>query len=166
MENLVHIDWHALFVPKMSPAEIVLALRDTHVVMLSESNDDEDFFGALRAGACGYLLKDTDPDRLPHALAGVISGEAALPRALVTRLVAEFRKRERSDPRRHGLLAKLTQREWGILDLLCAGMTTGQIASELFVTPVTVRTHVSAILRKLHVSNREDAIRLAAPKIR
>jgi DNA-binding NarL/FixJ family response regulator len=141
--------------------EIATTAPDTAIVMLTVSRDDADLFQAIAAGARGYLLKDTDPDRLPLALQGVLDGEAALPRSLVTRLVDEFRARERSNDRRQGPLAKLTDREWEILDRLRQGMTTAQIASKLFVTPVTVRTHVSAILRKLHVADRASAIEVA-----
>src|SRR3954468_12187831 len=63
------------------------------VVMLTVSREDGDLFASLRAGAAGYLLKDTDPERLPHALRGVLAGEAALPRDLVARVLDEFRER-------------------------------------------------------------------------
>ena len=75
-------------------AEIATHQPDTSVVMLTVSRVDDDLFAALKAGASGYLLKDTDPDRLPLALRGVLDGEAALPRTLVTRVVEEFRSRE------------------------------------------------------------------------
>jgi DNA-binding NarL/FixJ family response regulator len=90
----------------------------------------------------------------------VVNGEAALPRALVMRLVEEFRVRDESDSRRRGPLAQLTPREWEILELLRNGLTTNQVAAQLFVTPVTVRSHVSAILRKLRVPDRAAAISL------
>jgi DNA-binding NarL/FixJ family response regulator len=134
----------------------------TAVVMLTVSRDDADLFQALSAGARGYLLKDTDPDRLPLALQGVLDGEAALPRALTARLVADFQERERSSVRRRGAFGQLTEREWEILELLHAGRDTGQIAAELFVSPVTVRSHVSAILRKLQVPDRQAAVDLLA----
>ena len=135
---------------------------ETAVVMLTVSRNDADLFDALKAGAAGYLLKDMDSDRLPDALRGVLRGEAAMPRALVARLMDEFRER---GPRRKLPLigrkgAELTSKEWEVLDLLREGLTTAQVAERLFVTPVTVRTHVSAILRKLKVKSREEAIRL------
>lgn len=95
-------------------AEIVSALPDTTVVMYTVSRSDADLFDALRAGASGYLLKDTDPARLPLALLGVLRGEAALPRTLVARLIEEFRQRERR--KRLPLIGRrgvdLTSREW------------------------------------------------------
>jgi DNA-binding NarL/FixJ family response regulator len=136
-------------------------LPDVAVVMLTVSRDDSDLFEALRAGARGYLLKDIDPDRLPHALRGVLAGEAALPRNLVTKLVEEFRGRERAPSRGTAATASLTSREWEVLELLRQGLDTAQIAHRLFVTPVTVRSHVSAVLKKLKVTSREDAVRIA-----
>lgn len=138
----------------------------TTIVMLTVSRDEADLFDALRAGARGYLLKDIDPTRLPVALRAVLDGEAALPRELVTRLVDEFRGRERRTRGSRGsarppALAKLTSREWQVLDLLREGLSTQEIAEKLFVAPVTVRTHVSGILRKLHVADRESAVRVA-----
>ena len=140
--------------------EISRQVPETAIVMLTVSRDDADLFQALSAGAQGYLLKDTDPDRLPLALQGVLEGEAALPRSLTARLVADFQQRERSDHRRRGALAKLTEREWQILEMLHDGSDTRQIAAELFVSPVTVRSHVSGILRKLRVPDRAAAISL------
>jgi len=141
---------------------ISTALPQTAVVMLTVSRDDADLFEALRAGARGYLLKDIDPDRLGLALDGVLAGEAALPRNLVSRLMEEFRTRDERTARPQGPLAKLTSREWDTLDLMRQGLSTAEIAERLYVSPVTVRTHVSAILRKLHVSDREAAIEIAS----
>ncbi len=143
-------------------ARITKAMPEVAVVMLTVSRNDSDLFDALRAGASGYLLKDTDPERLPNALQGVIQGEAALPRALAARLIDEFR--DKSNRRRKFLGARrgleLTSREWEVLDFMCEGLSTDEIAARLFVSPATVRSHISGILKKLHVSNREEAIRL------
>jgi DNA-binding NarL/FixJ family response regulator len=137
-------------------------LPETAVVMLTVSRTDEDLFDALRAGASGYLLKDIDPARLPLALHGVLEGEAALPRRLVALLIEEFRERRRR--RRIPLVGRrsveLTDREWEVLDLMREGLSTEEIAARLFISPVTVRTHVSAILRKLQVPNRDAAVEL------
>lgn len=143
-------------------AEITACLPSTAVVMLTISQHDDDLFDALKAGALGYLLKGTDPARLPHALRGVLAGQAALPRPLVARVIAEFRDQSarRRLPTSGGGAVTLTNREWQVLDLLRDGLTTAQIASRLFISAVTVRTHVSSILRKLGVNNREAAIRL------
>lgn len=134
---------------------------DVAVVMLTVSGSDDDLFAALRAGVSGYLLKDTDPDRLAHALNGVLRGEAAIPRRLVSRLMDQFRSqrtRRIPIPRRRGV--ELTAREAEVLDLMRRGMTTAQMAERLFVSNVTIRSHVAAILKKLHVPDRESAVRL------
>jgi DNA-binding NarL/FixJ family response regulator len=142
--------------------EIVQALPSTTVVMLTVSRDDDDLFAALRAGAAGYLLKDTDPGRLPFALRGVLEGEAALPRGLVARLIAEFRTRgkRRRLPlmRQHGV--ELTEREWEVLEFLHDGLSTAEIADRMSISPVTVRRHVSEILKKLRVTSREEAVKM------
>jgi len=142
--------------------EIGRRVPEAAVVMLTVSQGDDDLFDALEAGAIGYLLKDTSPGRLPDALRAVLRGEAALPPHLVTKVVAEFRQRRRR--RRVPLPGRkpvdLTDREREVLAMMRDGLTTAQIAERLFVAPVTVRTHVAAILRKLRVPNRRAAVEL------
>jgi DNA-binding NarL/FixJ family response regulator len=140
--------------------EIARKVPDAAIVMLTVSRSDRDLFDALRVGASGYLLKDTDPERLPLALRGVLDGEAALPRHLVSLVIEEFRERGRRRPllKKRGVV--LTDREWEVLELMSQGLTTFEIADRLFIEPVTVRTHVSAILKKLHVSSRKEALQL------
>ena len=143
-------------------AEISEQRPNAQIVMLTASRDDGDLFDALRAGASGYLLKDTDPDRLGHALRGVLAGEAALPRALVARVVEEFRERgrRRRIPVLRRLNVDLTDREWGVLELLREELPTKEIAVRLQISEVTVRRHVGAILKKLQVADRAAALRL------
>jgi DNA-binding NarL/FixJ family response regulator len=132
------------------------------VVMLTVSRDDADLFASLRAGAAGYLLKDTDPTRLPHALRGVLDGEAAVPRDLVARVIDEFRDRTRRRLPVAERGVELTSREWEVLELLRTGLSTAQVAERLFVSKVTVRSHVAAVVRKLGVPDREAALRLVS----
>jgi DNA-binding NarL/FixJ family response regulator len=126
--------------------------------MLTVSRLDEDLFAALRAGARGYLLKDMDPDRLAAALRGVLSGEAAMPRAMVSRVMEEFTTSRRLPGRGRG--AKLSSREWEVLEAMGRGMTTSEIADMLYLSKATVRSHVSSILKKLQVPDRDAAVRL------
>ncbi len=142
-------------------AQISAALPGTPVVMLTVSRQDDDLFDALRAGASGYLLKGFDEDAIGDALQRVLAGEATLPGTLVARLVDEFRDREQhrvAVPDGH--MARLTGREWDVLELMRKGASTAEISERLFVSATTVRSHVSAILRKLGVPNREAAIKL------
>lgn len=142
-------------------SQISGAVPDTAVVMLTVSRQDDDLFDALRAGASGYLLKGLDEDAIGASLRRVLAGEATLPGSLVARLVDEFRDREsRRVAIPAGQAARLTGREWDVLELMRSGAGTTEIAERLFVSPTTVRSHVSGILRKLGVSTRQDAIKL------
>ena len=141
--------------------QISRELPMTAIVMLTQSREDDDLFDSLRAGASGYLLKDTDPIALPGALRSVLAGEAAMPASLVMRILDEFRgpgRRRFSRNSRAG--AKLSSREWEVMEMLSQGHSTDEVASRLFVSPTTVRVHVSAVLRKLQVKDRESAFRL------
>jgi DNA-binding NarL/FixJ family response regulator len=137
----------------------------TSVVMLTVSTNTEDLLEALRAGAVGYLPRDTSPDRLPAALCGVLKGEAALPRTLVGRVLQEFRAfttANAANPVRVGTV-QLTPRESEILRMLGSGLRTVEVAELLSLSPVTVRRHVSAGVAKLGVADRDAAIRAIDP---
>jgi DNA-binding NarL/FixJ family response regulator len=136
-------------------ARITACLPEVAVVVLTPRRDDERLLDALRAGARGYLVKEVDDARLPLALLGVLAGDPALPATLAQRVVEEFRE---LGPRRHlrpGV--ELTNREAEILGLLGQGLTTGEVARRLFISPSTVRWHVAAILKKLGVRDRKAA---------
>jgi DNA-binding NarL/FixJ family response regulator len=140
--------------------EISARLPATRVVMLTVSREDRDLFDALRAGAVGYLLKDTPLAEIPAALAPVLRGEVAMPTSVVARLVEEFR-----DPsaRRRKILgrgagSRLTSREWEIIDLLRRDLSTSQIAKRLFISEVTVRSHIASALHKLRLPDRRAVI--------
>jgi DNA-binding NarL/FixJ family response regulator len=135
----------------------------TKIVMMTDSARDEDMFGALRAGADGYLLMSTAASRLPHAILGVAHGEAALPRSMTARLILEFRER---GTRRRLILplshreVELTAREFEVLDRLRKHERTAEIAGRLGISEVTVRRHAASMLRKLGISNRRSAIEM------
>ena len=141
--------------------EIAASLPQTRVVMLTVSTEDRDLFAALKAGAAGYLLKGGDPADIRQALTRVVRGEAALAPPLVGRVITEFRDRSarRRKTQAEGPEAQLTSREWQILDLLRHGLSTSEIARRLVLSPVTVRTHVNSIIRKLQVRSRDDLVR-------
>ncbi len=141
-------------------ARIASSLPGTSVVILTVSSDDDDLFAALGVGVSGYLLKGLPASELPQMLRRVVEGEAVLPESLVTRLVNEFHRRER----RRGLAfqrrssARLSARELEVLELLDAGNSTAEIAQQLYIARVTVRSHISAIVRKLGVADRDQAV--------
>ena len=137
--------------------EISEALPQTLIVMLTYSREDDDVFGSLRAGACGYLLKDMDPDRLGASLRNVVDGEVVFPRSLMNKIVDQFAPAvDRSAPEQ----PTLTAREAEVADLLCTGASTDDIAAQLSMSAVTARVHISNIVKKLRVSSREEAVQL------
>jgi DNA-binding NarL/FixJ family response regulator len=145
--------------------ELAEVAPSTSVVMLTVSTSTEDVLASLRAGAVGYLPKDTSPDRLPAALCGVLKGEAALPRTLVGRVLQEFRTFTAgavAHPVRVGKV-QLTPRESEILRMLGSGLTTIEVAEILSLSPITVRRHISAGVSKLGVADRDAAIRAIEP---
>ena len=128
---------------------ITRARPDTSVVMLTVMLDDDHLFDALRAGARGYLIKGTDPDTLVTALRNTLDGEPALSPGIAMRIVEHLgreRGAARTRPRRRRGAA-LT-REAEVLDLLRQGLRTNDIARRLFISQVTVRTHIASILKK------------------
>jgi DNA-binding NarL/FixJ family response regulator len=133
----------------------------TVMIVLTASRSTESMIAAIRAGATGYLLKEMNPERIPAAVRGVLNGEAAMPRTLVIRLIREIQRLGRG-PMLNGErgLVELTPRQWEVLTLMSDGFSTAEIAERLLVSPVTVRRHVSAMLDKLAVADRESAIAL------
>lgn len=134
----------------------------TTVIMLSVSADDDDLFESLRRGAVGYLLKDMDPAELPVAVRAALDGDSPLPGSLASRLVEQFRRRRQGEEVGTHLApgAPLTSRESEVLELLCESADTAEIADRLFLSPVTVRRHISTIMRKLGASSREELVEL------
>jgi two-component system, NarL family, nitrate/nitrite response regulator NarL len=142
-------------------SEIARVHPSTTVVMLTVSSDDADLFASVAAGAVGYLAKGLPDVDLASALTAVLDGKAALPPSLVRTLLAEFQSRDRTTrlSRSQPRWANLSAREREVLDLLAEGCATAEIAQRLFVSQVTVRTHISAILHKLEVPDRAAAVR-------
>jgi DNA-binding NarL/FixJ family response regulator len=141
-------------------------LPETAFVIFSASDRHEDLIGSIRAGAVGYLLKGMDPSRLAHALRGVVEGEAAIPRPLMTALVKELQTQGRRKAV-IGLRSQIdfTRREWEVLELLCDGLGTREIADRLSVSPVTVRRHAAEVVRKLGAKDRAEAVDLVEGRL-
>ena len=145
---------------------ITAQVPGTAVVMLTVSAQDEDLLAAIRAGASGYLLKTMDARRLPLALHGVLRGEAAIPRVLVARLLDEVRERagRRQIPFLRDRTIQLTPREWQVLELMSQELPTQEIAARLGISTVTVRRHVSQLLRKLDAPDRKTILDMLKPE--
>lgn len=145
--------------PGMGGVETVSALRknsstrEIHILMLTISKNEQDLFGAIDAGADGYLLKNAEPSELRKAIHQVHQGNAVLA-PQVTRQVLQAIN---TGPDRR-LDYGLSDREMDVLDTLAKGMTTTQIADELVISENTVKTHVRHILEKLQASNRAEAV--------
>jgi DNA-binding NarL/FixJ family response regulator len=141
-------------------AGITATVPATRVVILTVSRHDNDLFRAIQAGAVGYLLKDEGLREIAPALRRVLQGEALITGELMTYVLAEFRRRGRRRLGRQRPDKRLTAREWEVLECLAEGLTTAEISQRLEIREVTVRTHVSTMLKKYHVSSRRAAVRL------
>jgi two-component system nitrate/nitrite response regulator NarL len=140
-------------------AELRAADADTTIVMLTMSKKPNDLLRALRAGADGYLTKDFSSDRLGESLRAAARGETPISRAMTPVLVREYQRQNRvRRARSRAVRERLTPREWQILTLLADGNSTAGIALDLVVSIETVRSHVKAVMRKLHVHSRVAAI--------
>ena len=137
------------------------ATQDVRVLVLTTFDLDEYVFSALRAGASGFVLKDTDPDDLLEAVRVVAAGEMLLAPALTGRLVAEFVRQPSADRAVPSDLAELTEREREVLTLVGRGLSNTEIGAELFISPATVKTHVGRVLQKLAARDRAQLVVIA-----
>ncbi|WIY06022.1 response regulator transcription factor [Amycolatopsis mongoliensis] len=136
------------------------ALGGTKVVILTTFDLDEDVYGALRAGASGFLVKDTEPEELIHAVRVVARGDALLAPSITRRLISEFASRV-TRPGPAPALDRLTDREREVLSLVAAGLSNDEIARELTLSPATAKTHVSRIMTKTGMHDRAQLVVLA-----
>lgn len=136
---------------------------DTRFIMLTVFDDDEKIFEAIKAGAVGYLLKDENPDRLISALEEVFEyGGAPMSPVIARKSLSLLSKLSPALPR--PMESPLSSREMEILKGLVDGKDYRKIASETFLSPHTVRTHITNIYKKLHVSNRVQAVKLSSKR--
>ncbi|MFD3535310.1 response regulator [Streptomyces sp. NPDC058664] len=136
-------------------------LEGVRVVILTTFDADDHVYGALRAGASGFLLKDTEPMELLHALRVVARGDALIAPAVTRRLIAEFAGRAGRQPDPSPRLNVLTEREREVFGLVGAGLSNDEIAGRLVLSPATAKTHVSRIMTKLAVRDRAQLVILA-----
>ena len=129
------------------------------VVMLTTFDMDEYVYGALQAGASGFLLKDVQPELLVAGIRAVHSGESLLAPTVTRRMIETFLQRPPlADTRERRMLDSLTAREQEVLRLLARGLTNAEIATELYVSETTVKTHVGRVLMKLGLRDRVQAV--------
>lgn len=146
-----------LIMPKVNGIEVIKKIKGDHpaarILVLTSFAADDQVFPAIKAGALGYLLKDTEPDDLINAIRQVYRGESSLSPTVARKVLEEvFHPAEKPlspDP--------LTKREIDVLQVLAKGKSNRDIASELTISETTVRTHVSNILGKLHLASRTEA---------
>lgn len=139
-----------LYMPELEGIQVIERVRgefpQARILVLTTYGGDEDIFGSLKAGAKGYLLKDTPRRKLLEALRAVQCGERAIPPAVAAKMAERF-----SNP-------QLTPRELEVLRCVAKGKSNKEIASQLFVQEGTVKTHVNSLLRKLGASGRTEAV--------
>ena len=132
-------------------------LENVRVIILTTFELDEYVFDALRGGASGFLVKDTEPVELIRALRVVAGGDALLSPGVTRRLIGEFAARAK-EPRSPSALGALTERETEVLALVGEGLTNEEIAGRLLVSPATAKTHVSRIMIKLGARDRVQLV--------
>ena len=142
--------------PGMGGVETVKAIKeieDCRILMLTISKNDDDLFGAISAGADGYLLKNASPDELCKSILNVNAGMSVLSPEITRRVIQAVNVDQTTLSNRG-----LSEREMDVLHCLAKGRTTSQVSSDLFISENTVKTHVRHILEKLEASNRAEAV--------
>lgn len=142
-------------------ARIVREVPDAKVVVFTVLDGDDVAIAALRAGARGFLSKDLGVEAAVAALGAVLRGEAAIPRRLAMKIIELLRGAPDGGSGLRPVRSELTTREWEVLDHLCAGRSTREVAEALVLSEDTVYSHVKNIMRKLHVHSRAEAVERA-----
>jgi len=155
--------------PKMTGIEAARQMKEVapsaKIVILTISDEDDDLFEAIRAGASGYLLKDIPLDELAGSVRAVHGGQSLINPSMAGKLLTEFatlaRRDAEDEPAKHAPAPKLTEREMEVLRLVARGMNNRDIAKELFISENTVKNHVRNILEKLQIHSRMEAVMIA-----
>lgn len=154
MPDIVLMD---LVMPVLDGIEAIQRIRADHpkarILVLTSFTTNEKVFAAIKAGAAGYLLKDSDPEELVKAIHQVHRGESSLHPSIAHKLLAEFS--QPAPVKNDG--EQLTEREKEVLALIARGLSNQEIAAQMVVSPATIHSHVSRILAKLQVSSRTQA---------
>lgn len=136
----------------------ILDRTPTRVLILTTFDADEYVYDALRAGASGFLLKDSPAEQLLGSVRAAAAGDAAIDPAVTRRLLDRFTMAARPAQRAPSNLSQLTPRELDVLKLICRGQSNAEIAAELYIEETTVKTHVGRILTKLGLRDRVQAV--------
>jgi DNA-binding NarL/FixJ family response regulator len=149
--------------PKLSGIEATKAIAEsaptTRIVMLTVSDEEEDLYEAIKAGAAGYLLKEISIEGVAEAIRSVVSGQSLITPSMASKLLAEFSNLSKKAEARQAVpTPQLTSRELEVLKLVAQGMSNKEIAAELYISENTVKNHVRNILEKLHLHSRMEAV--------
>ena len=136
-------------------------LAGVKVVILTTFESDDYVYQALRAGASGFLVKDTEPAELLQAVRVAARGDALLSPSVTRRLITDIASRPQRQPATGQVLARLTAREREVMTLVAAGLSNDEIAARLFLSPLTSKTHVSRIMTKLNARDRAQLVVIA-----
>jgi DNA-binding NarL/FixJ family response regulator len=143
-----------IFMPRCTGLEATLSIKErlpeTKILIFTVSEREQDLFQALRFGAEGFILKETNIMEIPVAVRSIYNGETILSPLIAKKLVDEFRHKSSE--------SSLSSREGEVIELLGNGLTNSQIAERLFISEATVRTYLNRLLTKLHLKNRAEAI--------
>jgi two-component system NarL family response regulator len=167
-ESLPDVVLMDIRMPKTSGIEAARAMKEAapsaKIVMLTISDEEEDLFEAIRAGASGYLLKDIPLDEVADAVRAVHGGQSLINPSMAGKLLSEFATlagRDEEERPQQVPAPKLTEREMQVLKLVARGMNNRDIAKELFISENTVKNHVRNILEKLQIHSRMEAVMIA-----
>ena len=139
--------------------EIKSEVPTTKILMLTISDEEEDLYDAIKAGASGYLLKEISIDEVADAIRSVHAGQSLISPSMASKLLTEFAMMAKKDEEKEQMPApRLTDREMEVLTLVAKGMNNRDIAKELFISENTVKNHVRNILEKLHLHSRMEAV--------
>ena len=149
--------------PRVSGIEATRAIADsvptTKILMLTVSDEEDDLYDAIKAGATGYLLKEISIEEVADAIRAVVSGQSLISPSMASKLLTEFTNlAKKADEKQAVPSPRLTDRELEVLKLVAQGMSNREIASELYISENTVKNHVRNILEKLHLHSRMEAV--------
>lgn len=151
--------------PRLSGIEatrrLASSLPSTKILMLTVSDEEDDLYEAIKAGATGYLLKEISVEEVADAVRGVVNGQTLISPSMASKLIQEFNNLSRRADRRAMPSPRLTERELEVLRLVARGLTNRDIAEQLYISENTVKNHVRNILEKLHLHTRMEAVMYA-----